>query len=74
MALYQAEFRSKVRKDKTREAISLAMEGRWEAAAEVNRSILDLFPEDMEAFNRLGKALLESGDYIEARSAFTQAL
>ena len=50
------------------------MEGRWEAATEVNRSILDLFPEDMEAFNRLGKALLESGDYIEARSAFTQAL
>ena len=50
------------------------MESRWEDAAAVNRSILELFPDDVEAYNRLGKALLELGHYAEARVVFTQAL
>ena len=74
MALYQAEYRSKIRREKTKEAIALAMEDRWEEAVEVNRAILELFPEDIEAYNRLGKAFLEQGGYEEARSAFTRAL
>ena len=74
MALYQAEYRSKVRRDKSREAISLAMQSRWEEAAEVNRSILEQFPDDIEAYNRLGKALLEIGHYEQAQGAFAQAL
>ena len=74
MALYQAEYRSKVRRDKSREAISLAMQSRWEEAAEVNRSILEQFPDDVEAYNRLGKALLELGHYEQAQGAFAQAL
>ena len=74
MALYQSEQKSKVRRGKSREAISLAMESRWQEAAEVNRSIIELFPEDIEASNRLGKALLELGDYPQARAAFSRAL
>ena len=74
MALYHIEYRSKARRDKSREAISFAMESRWEDAAAVNRSILELFPDDVEAYNRLGKALLELGHYAEARVVFTQAL
>ena len=74
MALYQSEYRSKVRRDKSREAISLAMQSRWREAAEANRSIIELFPEDIEASNRLGKALLELGDYPQARTAFERAL
>ena len=74
MALYQSEYRSKVRRDKSREAISLAMQSRWQEAAEANRSIIELFPEDIEASNRLGKALLELGDYPQARTAFDRAL
>ena len=74
MALYQSEQSSKVRRDKSRQAISLAMESRWQEAADVNRSIIELFPEDIEASSRLGKALLELGDYPQARTAFSRAL
>ena len=74
MALYQSEQRSKVRRDKSREAISLAMESRWQEAADTNRSIIELFPEDIEASNRLSKALLELGDYPQARAAFSRSL
>lgn len=74
MTLYQAEYRSKVRRDKSREAISLAMQSRWEEAAEINRSILELFSEDVEAYNRLGKALLELGQYEQAQGSFARAL
>ncbi len=59
---------SKFRKDLDREAVSLAMKGEWERAAEVNRAILELFADDVEALNRLTKALIELGSYEEAGS------
>lgn len=62
------------RREKEREAIALATQGRWREAVEVNRAILDLFPEDVHALNRLGRALAELGHYSEARSAFQRAL
>ena len=74
MTLYQAEYRSKIRRDKSREAISLAMQSRWEEAAEINRSILEIFSEDVEAYNRLGKSLLELGQYQQAEDSFAHAL
>ena len=74
MTLYQAEYRSRIRREKSKEAITLAMENCWEEAAAVNRSIIELFPDDTEANNRLGKALFELGKYEEARSAFARAL
>ena len=74
MTLYQAEYRSRIRREKSKEAITLAMENRWEEAVAVNRSIIELFPDDTEANNRLGKALFELGKYEKARSAFARAL
>ena len=74
MTLYQAEYRSRVRRERAKEAIALAMENCWEEAAAINRSIIDLFPDDVEAHNRLGKALFEMGKFAEARSAFAKAL
>ena len=59
---------AKFRKDLDREAVSLAMKGEWERAAEVNRAILELFAEDVEAMNRLTKALMELGSYDEAHT------
>ena len=59
---------AKFRKDLDREAVGLAMKGEWERAAEVNRAILELFAEDVEAMNRLTKALMELGSYEEANS------
>ena len=60
--------------DLTRQAVALAMESRWEEAVEVNRAILDDFPNDLETCNRLGKALSELGRNGEARKAFERAL
>ncbi len=74
MTLHQAEYRSKFRKEKAKEAIALAMENRWEEAVTTNRAIIELFSPDIEAQNRLGKACFELGDYDEARTAFAQAL
>ena len=48
-------------------------QGKWERATEVNRGILELFADDVEAKNRLGKAFLELGRYPEARAAFEGA-
>jgi hypothetical protein len=74
MQIHQIEERSRLHRDKSRDAIALATEGRWEEAVEANRRFLASFPDDMEALNRLGKALSELGHYSEARSAFQGTL
>ena len=74
MTLYKLEEQAKLRREKIKEAISLAMESRWEEAAALNRFLVQLFPDDVEAYNRLGKALSELGNYAEAQQAFTKAL
>jgi len=40
----------------------------------MNRRILELFPDDVDSHNRLGKALMELGQYAEARKAYEEAL
>ena len=74
MQIHQIEERSRLHRDKSREAIALATQGRWEEAVQANRALLAAFPDDVEAQNRLGKALSELGHYTEARSAFQRAL
>lgn len=70
----ETENRDKLRKDRAKQAIALAMRSMWEDAVVVNRSILKEFPKDLEAFNRLGKALSELGRNREAKEAFQRAL
>jgi tetratricopeptide (TPR) repeat protein len=55
-------------------AIQLAIQSRWEEAEQVNRQLLATFPEDVDANNRLGKALTELGRYAEARAAYARAI
>ena len=74
MTQYTSEDKVKLKRQRTELAISLAMRNRWEEAALANRSILELFPEEVEAFNRLGKALTELGRYDEAADAYRRAL
>lgn len=50
-----------------KEAVRLALNGDWERAAQVNRAILELHPDDCEVANRLAKALMELSDYAAAR-------
>jgi len=72
--VFQAEDRARTKKQRTEAAIQLALKGRWDDAASLNRSIIDLFPTDVDAYNRLGKAMTELGRYAEARDAYQKAL
>lgn len=65
---------ARLRREKAHEAVALATQGRWEEAVAMNRAILGLAPGDVEALNRLGKALSELGCYAEARDAFRQSV
>jgi tetratricopeptide (TPR) repeat protein len=70
----KTENRIKSRKELSKDAIALALKGEWEHAAEVNQAILDLVPGDVEAMNRLGKALMELGQYRQAREVLNQVV
>ncbi len=72
--VFQAEDRAKVKRQQADLAVQLALQGRWADAAQLNRAIIESFPTDVDAFNRLGKAMTEVGRYSEAREAYMKAL
>lgn len=72
--MYQDAEKVQTRRRQTDTAIQLAMENRWEEAVQVNRAILSVFPNDIDSFNRLGKALMELGRYNDAKKAYKKAL
>src|SRR5919198_5935031 len=74
MAAFPTEDRLRQKRTKSEQAIALAMKNRWDEAAQVNREILDMFPNEVDAYNRLGKALTELGRYAEARDAYASAV
>ncbi|MBA2448461.1 MAG: tetratricopeptide repeat protein [Chloroflexi bacterium] len=59
-----------MRRVRSEKAIQLAAQNRWQEAVDVNRQIIDAFPKDVDAHNRLGKALMELGAYADARDAY----
>ena len=71
---YQEEKQVRIKRQNSRHAISLAMQGRWREALAVNKSLLENFPNDVDAYNRLGKAHMELGEYTEAEEAYQKAL
>ncbi len=52
----------------------MALQGRWAEAVQLNRAIIESFPTDVDACNRLGKALTELGRYGDARESYNRAL
>jgi hypothetical protein len=56
------------------EAIQLALESRWQDAVTVNRTILDKYGPDEDAYNRLGKALSELSQLEEALESYGETL
>ncbi|MEX0799903.1 MAG: tetratricopeptide repeat protein [Dehalococcoidia bacterium] len=72
--MVQAEDRAKTRRQRADQAIQLALQGRWEEATDLNRSIIGAFPTDVDAYNRLGKAHTELGRYADAKGAYQKAL
>ncbi|PKB65015.1 MAG: hypothetical protein BZY80_01495 [SAR202 cluster bacterium Io17-Chloro-G2] len=65
---------SRLKRDLSQEAISLALKGEWERATEVNRAILELFEDDVDAMNRLGKALMELARYDDAKKILNRVV
>lgn len=57
-----------------KEAVGLALQGQWKEAVAANRVILEQFPDDVETYNRLGRALMEIGEYAEAKKAYGRTL
>jgi len=62
------------RRQLAQQAITLAMQSHWQEAAEANQQIVEMAPDDAEAYNRLGKAYTELGRISDARKAYEQAL
>ena len=76
IASYQQEKEEKarLRQRVSKEAIDLALQGKWEEAQAINRDIIEKFPSDVEAYNRLGRALTELGDFDGAKESYLKAL
>jgi len=71
--LHQEEEQVRQRRHNSKQAIGLAMEGCWREAAAVNRGIIEEFPKDVDAYNRLGRAHMELGEYTQAKEAYQRA-
>lgn len=56
------------------EALQFALESRWADAAACNRRLIEQHGPDEEAYNRLGKALMEMGQLHDALDAYQQTL
>jgi Tetratricopeptide repeat len=69
-----AEEKIRLKKQWTDQAIQQALASQWEEAVTTNKNILSIYPTEAEAYNRLGKAYSELGQYTEARQAYTQTL
>lgn len=76
MATTQIDERAQAREVKTQTdaAIARALAQDWGKAVEANRAVLQIVPTNIEALNRLAKALLELGDFDEARGVVDTAL
>ena len=73
MAVFPSEDRLRMKRQRSEKAIQLAMQNRWQEAADVNRQILETFPEDVDTLNRLGKAQMELGQYADSLEQYSRA-
>jgi tetratricopeptide (TPR) repeat protein len=71
--LARQDEKQRIRRKLQEKAIELAAMNRWDEAADINRQILQL-GEDPDTYNRLGKALMEQGQYTEAHDAYQHTL
>jgi len=62
------------KQQRSKDAIDLAMQARWQEAVEVNKEIIGSFPEDVDTFNRLGRAYMELGNFTQAKEAYGQSV
>lgn len=63
----------RIRRRLQERAVELAAMNKWEEAVEANRQMLAL-GEDVDTYNRLGKAFMELGQYTESHDAYQNTL
>jgi len=71
---YQEEEQVRLRRQRSKHAIALAMKGRWREAVAANEDIITSFPGDVDAYNRLGRAHIELGEYALAKEAYARTI
>ncbi|MFA5316557.1 MAG: tetratricopeptide repeat protein [Dehalococcoidales bacterium] len=71
---YEDNLKGRLRRQRTKQAITLAMQGQWQEAVTANNDIIESFPNDVGSYNRLGLAYLELGLYSQAKEAYHQSL
>ena len=59
---------------KINEAISAALENDWDTAIDLNRNLIEKYPEDIDTMNRLARALTETGGLVEAKKIYKKIL
>lgn len=74
MAIFPTEDRLRQKRQKVEKAINLAMQSRWSEAVDLNRELINDYPNEADGHNRLGKALMELGRYADARDAYATSL
>ena len=65
---------ARYKEQRSKEAIDLAMQARWQDAVDVNRELAERFPDDVETYNRLGRAYMELGKYAKAKEAYRKTV
>jgi len=74
MSYYKEEKEAKLYRQLSQKAVDLAMQGSWAEAEAVNRGIIERFPTDAEAYNRLARSLTKLGDFAQARETYLKTL
>jgi len=66
--------KAKTKRQLVEDARRASLESRWAETIELNQQIVERFPRDAEAYNRIGRALMEHQRYADATDAYTAAL
>jgi tetratricopeptide (TPR) repeat protein len=68
------EKQIRYREQRSKEAIDVALQARWQEAVEINKELIAAFPEDVDTLNRLGRAYMELGQYNLSREAYQKTV
>lgn len=71
--VYENEEQARLIRQSSQQAIALAIAGRWREAVAANKGIIESYPNDVDAYNRLGRAYMELGEHSLAREAYSLA-
>ncbi len=68
------ERTARIKQQRSKEAIDLAMQARWQDAVNVNKEIVRDYPDDVDTFNRMGRAYHGARTLKQAREAYESAV